>query len=94
MSTKITGYVLWYSERDGNGIVRAANGVEWYVDNSAFKDRAWVPKRKDPVQGIVNESINTCRCLKDLEPGATHKRTPQVEALSISTPLGFKKGGV
>lgn len=32
-----TGKILWWDERDGNGIVKDSNGNEWYIDTSVIK---------------------------------------------------------
>lgn len=37
---KLTGTVLWFDLRDGNGIVKDAAGNEYYIDVSVMDDRA------------------------------------------------------
>ena len=45
---RLIGKVLWISERDGNGIIIADNGNEYYFDTSVCKDFKDI-KRNDTV---------------------------------------------
>jgi cold shock CspA family protein len=53
--------VLWWSDRDGNGVIVDQNGLEYYVDISATPSRTHL-LRNSTVAFKVNESITGCRC--------------------------------
>lgn len=54
--------VLWFSERDGNGIIKTlVDGKEFYVDISAIPNRQ-ILKRDQIVVFKVNTKIRTMRC--------------------------------
>lgn len=63
---KLTGKILWYSERDGNGIIRDDNGLEFYFDSSVWKDEN-VPEKRLEVSFVLNEAIKDCRCAKNVK---------------------------
>lgn len=56
-----TGQVLWFSERDGNGIIIDADGNEYYSDISATPNQQPL-KRKQLVEFEVNPRIKDCLC--------------------------------
>jgi cold shock CspA family protein len=59
----ITGQVLWWDERDGNGIIVSGNSrTEWYFDISVLKPRESVVKRGDWVTFQPNAAIKDTRC--------------------------------
>lgn len=62
---KLTGKIMWYSDRDKNGIIQTEDGKEWYFDISVVKDRA-MPKFPEHKQRTVsfehNVKITDCRC--------------------------------
>ena len=64
-----TGKILWYSERDKNGIIKTSEGVEYYFDISVVKDRKLDFKRGEDnlVTFQLNEKIKDCRCAKNVE---------------------------
>lgn len=63
------GKILWYSERDKNGIIKTEDGKEWYFDISVVKNRR-MPKFPDYKQAVVtfehNLNIKDCRCAKSV----------------------------
>ena len=62
-----TGSVLWFSERDGFGIILMENGSEIYTDVSVIKDRASLNKGQR-VSFKFNTAIKDCACAKDVVP--------------------------
>lgn len=56
----LIGKVLWWDERDGNGIIKDADGKKYYFDSSVFEQR---PKAKISSGKIVKFEIN--RKIKD-----------------------------
>lgn len=62
---RLFGTILWYSERDGNGIIKDDKGVEFYFDKSVFKGSS-MPEKRLNVTFVLNEAIKDCRCAKDV----------------------------
>ena len=66
----LTGNILWYSERDKNGIIRTSDGKEWYFDISVVNGRK-MPSFPEYKQALVsfthNTAIKDCRCAKDVK---------------------------
>lgn len=67
--------LVWFSDRDGNGIVKDVNGNEYYIDSSVLTfDKKLLQKNNGlgPSQyGLfllvdLNESIKDCRCGKNV----------------------------
>ncbi len=58
------GKVLWISERDGNGIIIAANGNEYYFDTSVCRDFKDI-KRNDIVN-FNNDESSGCLVAKQV----------------------------
>ena len=60
---KFAGTVLWWSERDGNGIITDANDNEWYFDGSVVNvaDMGSSTHGKQ-VTFEHNELIEDCLC--------------------------------
>ena len=72
---KIVGKVLWWSERDENGIVVDLHGNEFYFDRSVLKLR----HRQDVEDGSIvtfeyNKSIKDCICAFNVEVPIASKR--------------------
>lgn len=61
---KYTGKVLWWSERDGNGIIKTESGDEYYTDISVTKESL---ERNQWVTFEHNESIRDCSCAHKIE---------------------------
>lgn len=62
------GKILWYSERDKNGIIVSDN-KEYYFDISVVKDRsmpAFPDYKQADVSFELNEKITDCRCAKNV----------------------------
>lgn len=58
----MTGYILWVSERDKNGIIVDKNKNEYYFDISVSKDIFESLKRRDNVLFEHNTKITNCLC--------------------------------
>lgn len=58
----LTGVVLWYSQRDCNGIIRDILGNEFYFDISVLKKKYKDPKPGDKVKFDLNDKIKDCNC--------------------------------
>ena len=61
---RMIGKVLWISERDGNGIIIADNGNEYYFDTSVCKDFKDI-KRNDTVSFSMG-NISNCLVAKQV----------------------------
>lgn len=60
---ELIGRVLWWSERDENGILVDPHGNEFYFDRSVLKLRPKQQiKRNVVVTFYYNESISDCLC--------------------------------
>lgn len=71
-ATIFTGKVLWWSKRDGNGIVvmedneHVGSGHEIYVDASVLKNcEELIPKQR--VSFNINTDITDCLCGKNVK---------------------------
>lgn len=64
----IKGKCLWFSDRDGNGIVVDAQGNEYYSDISAIIDRKPL-RRNEEVIFKVNYKITDCLCAVVIKRG-------------------------
>ena len=64
MSNRLTGTILWYSQRDSNGIAVSDNR-EYYIDSSVIACD-YTPKRGDRVSFKHNKSITDCLCGRDV----------------------------
>ena len=61
------GTVLWWSERDNNGIIVDSNGNEFYFDSSVLKlDDNQIIKRRMQVSFKQNDKIKECPCACDV----------------------------
>ena len=61
---RMIGKVLWISERDGNGIIIADNGNEYYFDTSVCRDFKDI-KRNDTVSFNMG-NISNCLVAKQV----------------------------
>lgn len=62
---KIVGKILWWDQKDQNGIIVDANGNEFYFDISVIEGRkSSMLKRGTVVQFQVNTTINKTVCAK------------------------------
>ncbi|WPU65894.1 hypothetical protein [Peredibacter starrii] len=60
---ELIGRVLWYSDKDENGIIVDPNGNEFYFDRSVLNLKSnQVIKRNSVVTFNYNESIKDCLC--------------------------------
>lgn len=57
-----TGKILWYSERDRNGIIKDCLGNEFYFDISVVMDKQDKFSRGDSVFFHLNKKILDCSC--------------------------------
>lgn len=53
--------VLWFSERDGNGIIKTLEGDEFYIDISVIPNRKNL-KPRQLVKFKVNTKIKDTKC--------------------------------
>lgn len=65
---KLSGFVLWFCERDGKGIIKGDNGKEYYTDISVTPGRMNL-KRNQRVDFEQNPKIPEydCRCAYKIE---------------------------
>lgn len=60
---ELIGSVLWWSDKDENGIIIDPNGNEFYFDRSVLKIKSsQTIYRKSIVTFNVNQSISDCLC--------------------------------
>lgn len=60
-----TGKILWWSDRDGNGIIIPDNtNHEVYIDSSVITDG--IPKDESRVEFKFNTKILHCACGKEV----------------------------
>ena len=67
------GEILWWSERDGNGVIVDPLGNELYFDSSVVDEGDAGPVDGAPVEYVVNRAVKDCLCARDvvvLEGGA------------------------
>ena len=63
----IQGKVLWWNERDGQGILEDSKGNEYYFDSSVLFEE-FTPRRGDTVEFEVNPAIRSCLCAHYVQP--------------------------
>lgn len=61
---KNIGLVMWWSDRDENGIILGIDKKEYYFDRSVLLKKA---KRGDRVLFKINDKIKETLCAKDVE---------------------------
>ena len=61
--------VMWWSERDGNGILVDNAGNEYYFDKSVYM-HGDSPKRGELMHFEINSKIADCLCAKDVTKAA------------------------
>ncbi|MCY4524181.1 MAG: hypothetical protein OXB84_05535 [Halobacteriovoraceae bacterium] len=72
---ELIGRVLWWSERDENGIIVDPHGNEFYFDRSVLKLKSWQSvKRNAVVTFYINKSIQDCLCARNIKIPEKHKR--------------------
>lgn len=59
---QLVGRILWWNERDGNGVIEDHDGREFYFDVSVSLVRASSLKRNQIVTFQLNSSISDCPC--------------------------------
>ncbi|MBT4791830.1 MAG: hypothetical protein HON90_09690 [Halobacteriovoraceae bacterium] len=74
---ELIGRVLWWSERDENGIIVDTTGNEFYFDRSVLKLKPrQVIKRNSVVTFNYNSSISDCLCAHKVQiPTANKKKS-------------------
>jgi hypothetical protein len=65
-SKTLQGYIMWYSEKEGRGIILDENGRETYFDSSVIKSKLPDDKKKLRVIFEPNLSIKDVRCAKNV----------------------------
>ena len=64
---RLAGTVLWWSERDENGIIIDPQGNEFYFDKSVLKlKNGQAVKKNIVVTFSLNNTIKDCLCGKDI----------------------------
>lgn len=65
---KLTGKILWISQRDGNGVIVTEDKKEWYFDSSVAKNFKMISRIENNIVTFEhNEKITDCRCAKNVE---------------------------
>jgi len=60
---KLKGKVLWWDQRDGNGLIQDAEGTRLYFDTSVLtKASLKTIKSGKQVSYNINENITECLC--------------------------------
>lgn len=68
------GRVLWWSDRDENGIIVDHKGNEFYFDRSVLNlKKSQSIKRKSVVTFNINQSISDCLCACNIQIPAANK---------------------
>lgn len=62
----IKGNILWYSERDKNGIIVGDDNREYYFDVSVWKCPVSNPFHNRLVKFELNTSIKDCLCARNV----------------------------
>lgn len=63
-----TGEIMWWSERDQNGIIVDRDGNEFYFDRSVLgQTQSEDIKRKSQVLFLRNEKIRDCLCAHNIK---------------------------
>lgn len=64
---EFTGKVLWWSKREGHGIMVTSDvNHEVYFDSSVLKDKGYTPKSGDLLEFQFNTSVLDCACGKNV----------------------------
>lgn len=74
---ELIGRVLWWSDKDENGIIIDPNGNEFYFDRSVLSlSQRQVIKDEAVVTFYYNSSIKDCLCACDVKlPTASKKKS-------------------
>lgn len=59
-----TAKVIWFDQKDGNGIITDSNNIEYYIDLSVIIDKQI--RSGDKVLFMLNEEIKHVRCAKNV----------------------------
>jgi hypothetical protein len=71
---ELLGRILWWSEKDENGIIIDALGNEFYFDRSVLKLKpAQQIKRHSIVSFFYNNSVKDCLCACNVGISSTEK---------------------
>lgn len=62
--TKLIGKVLWFDQRDGQGVIKTEDGTSYYTDISALITHI---KSGDLVKFEINKLITDIRCAHQVE---------------------------
>ena len=72
---ELIGRVLWWSERDENGIIIDPLGNEFYFDRSVLKLRPRQSIKRDSLVTFhLNESIKDCLCARNVQIPIKNKK--------------------
>ena len=84
---ELVGRVLWWSDRDENGIIVDPNGNEFYFDRSVLKLKpTQVVERKSIVTFNINQSISDCLCACNVQmKQKVSKKTNSISRTKNST---------
>jgi hypothetical protein len=66
MQKLIKGNIIWYSEKNQNGIIKDFKNNEYYFDISVWKCPVSSPFRDRLVSFFVNSDIKDCLCAMDV----------------------------
>lgn len=87
------GRVLWWSERDGNGIIVDPHGNEFYFDSSVLKkSNSSKISRNKLVFFELNKSIKDCLCAKNVSLAPAKKQKSLEKAYYQQSRLGSDMG--
>lgn len=59
----MNGTVLWWDERDGQGIIKGAEGLKYYFDTSVVKESM---RAGTAVTFTINKAIKCTLCAKNV----------------------------
>lgn len=65
MDNKQLGYVLWFDEREGRGVIRDFKRREYYTDVSVIPGRKPLVAYQDV--SFVSKTVGTTRCAQNVE---------------------------
>lgn len=83
---ELVGKVLWWSEKDQNGIIVDPNGNEFYFDRSVLKLKSkQIPQRHMLVTFEYNQNIHDCLCARNIKiPTAKKKKDLEKDFSQLS----------
>ncbi len=71
---KLTGRVLWWSDRDQNGVIVDPSGNEFYFDRSVLRHTKSKIIRNSIVLFEFNSNVKDCLCATRVEVASAKKR--------------------